>query len=163
MKTLLLMRHAKSSWKQTDLPDIDRPLNPRGERDAPAMGGLLKDNELIPDLILSSPAARARRTAELVANMSHYEHEIVFVDKLYMAEPPDILGALNLLPDEITRVLLVAHNPGLEEALQLLTGEVESLPTAAIASISLPIEHWSELNDGTRGSLLKVWRPKESP
>ena len=161
MKTLLLMRHAKSSWKQDGLADIERQLSPRGEKDAPEMGRLLRKKELVPDLIMASPAVRSRLTAEAVAKKSHYEKDILVIDKLYMAEAPEILGALAGLPDEINCVLLVGHNPGLEYTLQLLTGKIEPLPTATIANISLPITHWADLNAETRGELEKVWRPKD--
>ena len=130
MKKLLLMRHAKSSWKKKNLADIERPLSQRGEKDAPAMGRLLRKKELVPDLIMASPAARARQTAQAVAEKSHYQKEILFIDKLYMAEAPEVLGALASIPDEVNSVLLVGHNPGLEYVLQVLTGKIESLPTA---------------------------------
>ena len=161
MKKLLLMRHAKSSWKKKNLPDIERPLSPRGEKDAPAMGRLLRKKELVPDLILASPAVRASLTAQAVAEKSHYTKDILFVDKLYMAEAPEILGALAGLPDEVNSVLLVGHNPGLEYVLQVLTGKIESLPTATIAYISLPVEHWSEITGAVKGEFEKVWRPKD--
>lgn len=161
MKTLFLMRHAKSSWKQKNLADIERPLSGRGEKDAPTMGHLLKKKEIIPDLILSSPAVRARMTAEEVSKKSHYKKDVLFVDKLYMAEAPDIIETICTLPDDLETVLLIGHNPGLEYTLQLLTGKIESLPTASIACISLPIEHWSELNNDTKCELVKVWHPRE--
>ena len=150
------MRHAKSSWKQKDLPDIERPLNSRGEKDAPAMGRLLRKKEMVPDIILSSPAVRARLTAEAVGKKSHYEKEILVIDKLYMAEAPEIFSALNDLPDDIQKCLLIGHNPGLEYTLQLLTGKIQSLSTSTIVNISLPIEVWAELNGDTQ-----VWRPKD--
>jgi phosphohistidine phosphatase len=161
MKTLLLMRHAKSSWKKKSLLDIERPLSPRGEKDAPAMGRLLRKKELVPDLIIASPAVRARLTAEAVAEKSHYEKDVLFIDKLYMAEAPEILAALASLPEEVNSVLLIGHNPGLEYTLQLLTGKIVSLPTATIAYIKLPLEHWSELNGDCKGEFEKVWRPKD--
>ena len=83
MKTLLIMRHAKSSWKEQDLPDHDRPLNKRGEKDAPRMGKLLKDEDLIPDLIMSSSAVRAKKTAELVVKTCKYKGKIVLNHSLY--------------------------------------------------------------------------------
>jgi phosphohistidine phosphatase len=83
MKTLLIMRHAKSSWKDPDLPDHDRPLNKRGKHDAPSMGKLLKDEDLIPDLIISSTAARAKKTAELVAKACKYKGEISLNQSLW--------------------------------------------------------------------------------
>jgi phosphohistidine phosphatase len=161
MKTLLLMRHAKSSWKHKKLQDIERPLNARGEKEAPEMGRLLLKKDILPDLIVSSPALRARTTAELVAKKCHYEKDILYIEKLYMAETPEILNNLVTLSDEVNQVLLIGHNPGLEYTLQLLTGKVESLPTATIVKIILPIEHWSDINTETRGELVKVWRPKD--
>jgi phosphohistidine phosphatase len=161
MKTLLIMRHAKSSWKLKDMADIERPLNSRGEKDAPAMGRLLKKKKILPDLILTSPAVRARMTAELVAKKSNYKKEVTVVDALYMAEAPEIINTLKGLPDENDLVLLISHNPGLEYLLQLLTGKIESLPTSTIAKIRLPIENWATLVDDTQGKLVKIWRPKE--
>ena len=125
------------------------------------MGRLLRKKELLPDLIMASPAVRARLTAEGVAKKCHYEKDILYVDKLYLAETPEVLGALASLPDAVNSVLLIGHNPGLEYTLQLLTGKIESLPTATIAFISLPIAHWVELNADTRGEFEKVWRPKD--
>ncbi|MGB7661527.1 MAG: histidine phosphatase family protein [Nitrososphaeraceae archaeon] len=92
MKTLLIMRHAKSSWKEQDLPDYDRPLNKRGKNDAPRMGKLLKDEDLVPDLIMSSTAVRAKKTAELVAKTRKYKGKIVLDRSLYGAEPAAYLG-----------------------------------------------------------------------
>jgi len=161
MKTVLLMRHAKSSWKHKKIQDIERPLNARGEKEAPEMGRLLLKKDILPDLIVSSPALRARTTAELVAKKCHYEKDILYIDKLYMAEAPEILNNLNTLSDEVTQVLLIAHNPGVEYTLQLLTGKVESMPTSSIVKITLPIEHWSEISTETKGELVKIWRPKD--
>jgi phosphohistidine phosphatase len=158
MKTLLLMRHAKSSWKNKDLPEFDRPLNKRGEKDAPEMGKLLKKKNLVPSLIIASPAVRARMTAEAVKKKSGYEQEIVYLDKLYQAEVPAIIDALKEQPDGMETVMLIGHNPGLESVLQILTGKIESLPTASIANITLPIDHWSEISVETKGKLVKTWR-----
>ena len=161
MKKLLLMRHAKSSWKKKNLADIERPLSPRGEKDALAMGRLLRKKDLVPDLIIASPAVRARQTAQAVAEKSHYPKEVLFIETLYMAEAPEILGALASLPDEVNSVLLVGHNPGLEYILQVLTGKIESLPTATIAYLSLPVSHWPEITGNIKGEFEKVWRPKD--
>ncbi len=157
MKTLLLMRHAKSSWKHKDLQDVDRPLNHRGEKDAPEMGKLLKKKDLIPGRIVSSPAVRARQTAEAISKKSGYEKDIYFVDRLYLAEVEAILETLKEQPDDVEMLLLIGHNPGLESVLQILTGKIESLPTASIANISLPIEHWAEISAETKGKLVKIW------
>jgi phosphohistidine phosphatase len=158
MKTLLLMRHAKSSWKQKDLQDIERPLNHRGEKDAPEMGKLLKKKDLVPDLILSSTAVRARMTAEAVSKKSSYDKEIVYIEKLYLAEVPAIIEVLKEQADGLGIILLIGHNPGLESALQILTSKIESLPTASIANISLPIDRWGEIKADTKGKLVKIWR-----
>jgi phosphohistidine phosphatase len=161
MKSLLLMRHAKSSWKHPDLPDRDRPLNKRGEKDAPKMGKLLKHEELIPQRILSSTAVRACKTAEAVAEKIGYKEEITYLDPLYMAEPAGILDVLKTIPADIKRVLVVGHNPGMEGLVQILSRKVVSLPTAAIAWIKLPIDAWDQLNMGVEGKLKKLWRPKD--
>ncbi len=161
MKTLLLMRHAKSSWKDTGVADHERPLNKRGRSDAPRMGQLLCDRELVPQVILSSSAARARQTAEALIKTSGFQGEISYLDRLYLAEADEYISALRELPDTIERVMVIGHNPGLESLLQMLSGRIESLPTAVIAHLVLPISQWSELNAETDGELVEIWRPKD--
>jgi phosphohistidine phosphatase len=163
MKTLLLLRHAKSSWKDPDLSDYDRPLNKRGQNDAPRMGKLLKDEELIPDLIMSSTAARANKTAELVAKECKYKGEIVLNHSLYGAEPADYLKILEGLSDTYKAVLVVGHSPSLGETVEVLTGSPDVImPTCSLAHIRLSIQNWDELNkQKIKGKLVKVWRPKE--
>jgi len=144
MKTLLILRHAKSSWKEQDLPDHDRPLNKRGRKDAPRMGKLLKDEDLIPDLIISSTAVRAKRTAELVAKACKYKGKIDFNHSLYGAEPAAYLKILEGLPDKHIVALVIGHSPSVEETVQLLTGSPDVImPTCALAQISLPIQQWT--------------------
>jgi len=161
MKTLLLMRHAKSSWKDTKLEDIKRPLNKRGRKTAPRMGELLKEAELVPQTILSSTALRARQTAEAVAEKMEYIGEIIYVDDFYMAEPPAYIKRLKKLPAHFERVLVIGHNPGLEALMQTLCGQVEALPTGSIAYLSLPIKEWGEMSGEVHGELIDLWRPKE--
>ncbi|HEY3344865.1 MAG TPA: histidine phosphatase family protein [Anaerolineaceae bacterium] len=161
MKTLLIMRHAKSSWKDKNLKDRKRPLSKRGKRNAPQMGELIKEKELIPQLILASEAVRSHQTAELLTQASGYQGEVRYFDNLYMAEADEYLSALRKLPDDLERVLVIGHNPGLESLLPLLTGRVESLPTAAIAHLVLPIEKWKDLNKHTKAELVGLWKPKE--
>ena len=161
MKNLLLMRHAKSSWKDKDLPDHERTLNKRGRRDAPMMGELLAERELIPEIIISSSALRARQTAELVAENAGYTGNITYLDRLYMAEVDEYINALNDLPDDVDPVMLIGHNPSMETLLQMLSGQIESLPTAVIAHLRLPIESWAELTLNKQGELVEIWRPKE--
>ena len=107
MKRLLILRHAKSSWKDPDLPDHDRSLNKRGRHDAPLIGKLLKDEDLKPDVIVSSPAIRAKKTAQLVAKECKYKEEIVINQSLYGAEPKDYLEILEGLSITYKTVLIV--------------------------------------------------------
>jgi phosphohistidine phosphatase len=161
MKILLILRHAKSSWKHTELPDFDRPLNKRGKSDAPRMGELLRQMDLLPDLILSSTAQRARQTTQAVVDASGYGGEVRWLDSLYAAPPESYLEALRSLDDSLQRVMVVGHNPGLEELLEELTGESEALPTAALAQVQLLIQRWSQLDEPVRGELVQIWQPRQ--
>lgn len=161
MKTLFLLRHAKSSWKKEELPDHDRPLNKRGKNDAPRMGELMVKEELYPDLIISSSAKRAKKTTELLVGGAGFNPEIVYERDLYAAWPDAYIETLNVLPDNYERVMVVGHNPGLEELLEILTDEFERMPTATLAVISLPIASWREISLETRGELDSIYRPKE--
>ena len=161
MKTLLLMRHAKSSWKDSELADHERPLNKRGKKDAPRMGVLLQERELVPQRILCSSALRARETAQVIAENAGFSGEIVTIDRLYMAETDEFLAVLRELPDDLERVMIIGHNPGLETLLQVLSGRIESLPTAVLAHLSLEISSWAQLDNEVTGELLEIWRPKE--
>jgi len=161
MKTLLILRHAKSSWKDDSLPDHDRPLNKRGKHDAPLVGRLIRDEGLLPDLILSSTAKRACATVELVAEESGYEGDIEYIRELYAAGPEAFIESLAELPDKYDLVMVVGHNPGLEQLLEELTGEYQSLPTAALAQVVMPIQCWIELSNKADGKLVNIWRPRE--
>lgn len=162
MKTILILRHAKSSWKHSELSDHDRPLNKRGKREAPRVGQLLRDEGLLPEVILSSTARRARDTAQIAAEKCGYEREIRFIPDLYMGDVEDILGFLQNLEDSCSTALLVGHNPDLEMLLNLLTDEDETLPTAALAQVELPIQSWKELDPERRGKLVNLWKPRET-
>lgn len=166
MKSLLILRHAKSSWKYAELPDHDRPLNKRGKRDAPMMGRLLRQRKLIPDLIISSTAARAMDTALTVARLVGYKKEIMFCASLYGAGPGAYLKAIASLTKEqdhdCSLILIVGHNPGVEELVQMLTREFQEMPTCALAVITLPIETWSSLQRHIgQGKVTALWRPRE--
>lgn len=161
MKTILLMRHAKSSWKEKEEKDHKRPLAKRGKRNASQMGELMKEEELIPQLILSSSALRAQQTAELFVKGSGYQGEIKYLDSLFMAEGDEYLKLLRSLPDDIERVMIIGHNPGLESMIPLLTRQVEAIPTAAIAYLIAQISHWKDLSKDTEIDLVEIWRPKE--
>ena len=159
MKTLLLMRHAKSSWDQDELTDFERPLNHRGQKDAPRMGRFLKQQNLIPDLIISSTAVRAATTATIVARMSGYEKGIHLTPALYESSLQDFLGVLEQIPDEVNSVLLVSHNPMLEEVTEYFSGSYSELPTAAIVHCQGEINSWSEIVE-KRNLLIKIYSPK---
>jgi phosphohistidine phosphatase len=161
MKTLLIMRHAKSSWKQADLADDQRPLNKRGQRDAPRMGQRLRKADLVPQAILSSTALRARQTAQAVAETSGFDGEIQFDASLYAAPAEAYLAALRTLAPDIPIAMLVGHNPGVDELVQELTGEDEHMPTGAVARVELSIERWADLSAETEGQLETILRPRE--
>ena len=161
MKTLLVLRHAKSSWDDAALDDHERPLNKRGRRDAPRMGELVREHGLIPDVVISSDAVRARLTAEAVIEAARYAGAILLDRRLYMAGPADILSLLRTVGEKAETVMIVGHNPGLEELVAQLTGDWQDLPTAALAQIILPIDRWRDLNLSSRGTLVGHWGPKE--
>jgi phosphohistidine phosphatase len=161
MKTLLVLRHAKSSWSDPALDDHERPLSTRGRRDGPRMGELVREHGLIPDVVISSDAVRARLTAEAVVEAARYAGQILLNQRLYMASPADIRSLLRTAPNRAETVMIVGHNPGLEELVAQLTGERQDLPTAALAQIVLPIDRWRDLNSSIRGTLAGHWRPKE--
>ena len=126
------------------------------------MGELVRERGLTPDLIICSDAARARLTAASVAQAAGYAGDIVVDRQLYLAGPADILAVLRTVPEtNVETLMIVGHNPGLEELLAQLTGDEEDLPTAALAQITLPIDRWRDLDPTTRGTLVGLWRPKE--
>ncbi len=161
MKTLLLMRHAKSSWKDDTLDDHDRPLNKRGKKDAPRMGQLLRDEVLVPDFVLASTARRARKTADHVALASGFRGEMRITSTLYEAGAEQIAAAISETPESFGLVLLIGHNPGLEELLEIWTHDYRPMPTAAIAKLEIDISTWQELSLTTSVKLIQIWQPRE--
>jgi len=161
MKTLLLMRHAKSSWSETGLADHERPLNKRGKQAAPEIGKLLRTEGLVPDLILCSTARRSRQTAKEVALACGYEGTIESQRDLYSSDASCYLDILRHLPDRVNLVLVVGHNPETEELVEMLTGCAERMTTAAIAHLELPISHWPELTEALDAPLVHLWRPRD--
>ena len=159
MKTLLLMRHGKSSWKDESLDDYDRPLNKRGKKDAPRMGELLKEQNLLPDYIVASSARRARKTAECVAFGSGFRGETRITSELYMAGTPKFLEIIAQTPEFCQTLLLIAHNPGLEELLEQLTSQYRALPTAAVANLRLETPSWKEVTANS-ALLVDLWQPR---
>ncbi len=140
--------------------DFDRPLNNRGQNDAPWMGRVIAANQLLPEKVLCSPALRARTTAEAALEAAGFPGEIEFRPELYLAAPQNYIEALKEVGDSANRVMIVGHNPGLEELLTKLVGHFEHLPTAALAEVELPIDDWKDLSLETPGKLRHLWRPK---
>src|SRR5688500_6184743 len=160
MKTLLVLRHAKSSWNDPALDDHERPLNQRGRRDAPRMGARVREYGLILDVILSSDAVRARLTAEAVAEAARCAGEILLDPRLYLASPADILSLLSTVRENAGTVMIVGHNPCPEKLVEHLTSDRQDIPTATLAQIGLPIDQWRDLKLSTRGTLVGLWRPE---
>jgi phosphohistidine phosphatase len=161
MKTLLLMRHAKSSWDEKSLSDHQRPLNSRGKRDAPRMGAYVQSKGIILDAVLSSTAERARATIEGFLEEYDFEGEVSYFDDLYHANHETYASILNQLPDEVETVMLVGHNPEMDYFLEVICDVYEHMTTANVAVINLSVERWAELNEITPGELVSLWRPRE--
>ena len=146
-RTLLIFRHAKSSWNDMSLSDRDRPLNNRGKSDAPIMGERLKSSGYQCDLLISSPAVRALTTAKTVANAIGYPEKNILIDEsLYMADIEDYLDVIGKIDEKVTHLMIVSHNPGSEELVEYFTSEqFEKFPTAAYALIEIE-GSWSKIN-----------------
>ena len=150
LRELMLLRHAKSDWKEDDVIDIERPLSSRGKKNAAKLGKWLVDNNIMPDLIISSPAQRAQQTLRRICN--ECSANAIMVDELYLAEIPQLLKILAESPSA-ERIMIIGHNPGLEDLLHLLTlGEeqqkVRLFPTCALAHLVLP-DDWQNIEPGT--------------
>jgi phosphohistidine phosphatase len=162
VKTLFLVRHAKSSRDDPTLPDKERPLNDRGMRDAPRMGERLAKQGAQPDLILSSPAVRALATAELIANELDYKVKDIVVDqRLHAAAPDDLLVVIHELGDKPKRVMLCGHNPELTELAHRLSNAITDMPTCAVAEFSFDTKSWSTVGD-REPTKVTLHRPKSS-
>jgi phosphohistidine phosphatase len=159
MKTLLILRHAKSSWSHPELPDHERPLKKRGKRDAPLIGERLRTEGLVPEIIMSSTARRAQETANRVVEASGFEGNLLLIPEFYHGNYETILELLRELPDDAECVMIVGHNPDLEEFIEELTDEYTRLATAAMARVEVPIQRWRELRETVTGKLIDVWHP----
>jgi phosphohistidine phosphatase len=160
MRTLLLLRHAKSSWDDPALRDFDRPLSKRGRKAAPLIGRFMLKREIRPGLVISSPAKRAKKTAALVIKSAQLETKPRLDERVYEASAIQLLEVISQIETGAAEVMLVGHNPGLEDLLLTLTGEVRQMPTAALARVALDIERWSDARDAS-GQLEWLVKPKE--
>ncbi len=162
-RQLTLLRHAKSSWDKPDIKDRDRPLNERGEHDAPLMGRRLRARDARPTLILTSPAVRARRTAQIVAREIGYPLEFLQRENdLYLATPDDIIAVLGRQDSSFRDVVVCGHNPGLTELANRLTGAgIDNVPTTGLVVIGLDLKSWDSLDDA-QGELLLFDYPRRA-
>lgn len=163
MKIVTLLRHAKSSWKDPHLSDIERPLNKRGRRDLPLMGQRLAGQEFKPQLIICSPAVRAVTTAEGIAAAIAYDVAQICIDRrIYDASSDALLNILHGQNDRCEHVMLTGHNPGLTELLELLAqAGISNIPTCGIATLGFRVDHWRDVTAG-EGELLAYDFPKKN-
>jgi phosphohistidine phosphatase len=161
MKRLILMRHAKSSWDHPDLADFDRPLNKRGKRDAPLMGKRLREMREKPDLILSSPAARAVSTVEKIAEKIGFPKKKIVLNKgIYQAGMDELLRILKSIDNFHADVLVCGHNPGLTDLCNFLSDSpIDNIPTCGLVCQEFAIDSWIYLERGS-GTLVYFDYPK---
>ena len=165
VRRLLIMRHAKSAWNTNAKTDFDRPLAKRGRRDAPRMGGRLRKQDLTPDHVVSSPAKRARQTAvEVCKELGIKKKRIRWHGPIYAGTGRELVSAVSKAPEKARKILLVGHNPGVDELLAYLCGRKANtpkygrpLPTAAIAHVEVP-GNWKNLRAG-KARLVSIERP----
>lgn len=149
MKKLLLIRHAKSSWDDTSIDDVDRPLNGRGKKNAPDMALRLVKKDIIPDLLISSHALRALETARLFAKEMDIKTKDILVKKeLYMAGPSSFEQVIQDIPDEYDTIALFSHNPGITEfANSISDARIDNMPTASVFAVKIDTDSWRTMKD----------------
>ena len=162
MRTLYLLRHAKSSWSDASLRDFDRPLNDRGRESAKLIGERLASEALSVPFVICSPALRTRQTAEIVFDSSGLSAEERFDERVYEASLSDLQTVVSEINDDKPVVILIGHNPGLEELFAFLTGEARRMPTCALAKIRFDVASWKDTQAGA-GTLEWFTTPKELP
>jgi len=152
MKTLIVVRHAKSSWERFDQPDIERPLNDRGKKDAPEMAQRLKEKNIKIDLLVSSPAKRAKKTARLFAEEYKINKDnIQIVEELYEAASDTFYKVVATLPAKEKVVALFSHNPGITEFVNSLTNiRIDDMPTCGVFAVSAAIDEWTEFREAPK-------------
>lgn len=162
MKQLILVRHAKSSWDNARLSDMERPLNKRGKRDAPMMGRLLAEKGENPELVISSPAKRALSTAKRIADELGYDRSSVKINNsLYMADNDDFCSVIGDVNDKVSCLMMFSHNYGITDFANRITGEnISNIPTCGIIKAELDIDSWTEIIN-TKGKLIYFEYPKK--
>jgi len=151
MKTLYLIRHAKSDRSDETLSDYDRPLNKRGMKDAPLMGSYLADKGIRPDLILSSPALRAQTTALAIARALSYPPDAIrFEHDLYACNAQTILSIIRGVSDDIDTLFVFGHNPEFTECANLITdGDIDNIPTCGVVEMRLKENNWKSIGENS--------------
>ena len=160
-KILLVLRHAKSSWKDSELPDHDRPLNKRGKNQGSKMGKLVKEMDLVPDYIISSTAKRAIDTSELIAEFSGYSGRIALDSSLYHQDSSEqYTKVLASISDNHSKVLIVGHNPSVENLIEKLTNRIELMKTCSLVRIDIKIKSWKDIiSEKDKSVLINIWHP----
>ena len=163
MKTLTLIRHAKSSWENDSLRDFDRPLNDRGKHDAPMMAKRLSQKGLMPDIMLSSPAKRAKKTALIMADIIGYDtDEILFDDRLYLAGIAELIYFILEHNNGADHIMMFGHNPGITEFSNFLAAcDIVNVPTCGIITIQFDMDSWETI-ESTKGNLVSFDYPKNN-
>ncbi|EDZ61473.1 phosphoglycerate mutase [Sulfurimonas gotlandica GD1] len=146
MKRLFVIRHAKSSWKDMTLSDFNRPLNKRGSADAPLMGKRLKERDVMPDIILSSPAQRAKTTAEIIASKVNYSKEIVFNDDIYASTEMSLHKIIKNTNDKHKTLFLFGHNPDLNMFVEEYVDFDENIVTCGVVEIEFDCKSWKDIS-----------------
>jgi phosphohistidine phosphatase len=163
LKTLLLVRHAKSSWSDLSLSDFERPLNDRGKKDAPAMAESVKDKKIKIDCFVSSPAKRAKKTARIFMKAYNKDKkDLVLIPTLYEASVNDFYNAIERMDDKFDTVAVFSHNPGITDFVNSLTDyTVDNMPTCSVFAVSMQIKKWSDFETSSK-ELLFFDFPKNS-
>ncbi len=162
MRTLMLMRHAKSSWKQPGIPDHDRPLNQRGASAATTMAHWLSDQGFDPDVILASTATRVQETLERMRRTGWGADAVILTEpRLYLAYPDTILQCLSSLDSDWATALAIGHNPGMADLASTFAGRSIEFPTAAVAVFRSPATDWPTAVGSRDWRLLHLWKPRE--
>jgi phosphohistidine phosphatase len=160
MKNLFLLRHAKSGWKDAEMRDFDRPLTMRGRRASSVVGRYLRKQSIIPGLVISSPAERARETTAIVLRTARIPAELRYDERIYEAHVGRLLEVVSQVDDKVDIVLMIGHNPGFSDFVQYLTGDGVHMPTAALAQVALDVEDWRQVVAGC-GQLKKLIKPRK--
>jgi phosphohistidine phosphatase len=147
MKKLVLIRHSKSSWKNLELNDFDRPLNKRGKKNAPFMAQKLKDYSISPDIILSSSARRAKTTAKVFKDVFKFDKKITYNQNIYDASLEDLINIISNIDNTLDTVFLIGHNPSLNMLCSKLVNFYENIPTTGIVVLQSDIKNWKKLEN----------------